>query len=112
MGAISYSPLGAGFLTGKIHRGGAIAKGTRLDIVPGFQDYYFHDDGFRIMEGLRARAEASGTSMAQLALAWVFGQPHITSVLIGARTLSHVDQALQADAMELSPELREELANL
>jgi aryl-alcohol dehydrogenase (NADP+) len=64
------------------------------------------------MEGLRATAEASGTSMVQLALAWVFGQPGITSVLIGARTLSHVDQALQADEMGLSPGLREELSNL
>jgi aryl-alcohol dehydrogenase-like predicted oxidoreductase len=83
-----------------------------MDVVPAMQDIYFHKAGFRIMEGLRAKAEALGTSMVRLALAWAIGQPGITSVLIGARDPGHVDQAFHAEALGMSPELREELGGL
>jgi aryl-alcohol dehydrogenase (NADP+) len=62
------------------------------------------------MEGLRAKAEEMGTSMVQLGLAWTIGQPGITSVLIGARSIDQVDQAFEAEAMGLSPEIRAELS--
>ena len=48
-------------------------------------------------EALAIVAQQSGRSMVQLALAWVLKQPNITSVLIGARSTSQVDQALEAD---------------
>ena len=56
MGVISYSPLGAGFLTGKYHRGHAVPSGTRFDVKPAHQDIYFTDHGFRVMELLRSLA--------------------------------------------------------
>ena len=61
------------------------------------------------MEGLRAVSAETGISMVQLALAWSFGQPGITSVLIGCRTLSHVNQAFTAEEMGLATELRDRL---
>ena len=112
VGVISYSPVGGGFLTGKYYRGGSVPKGTRMDVVPGMQKIYFHEAGFEIMERLRAKGEELGVSMAQLALAWALGQPGITSVLVGARTPDHVDQAFRAEAMGMSPELRDELGGL
>lgn len=112
IGVISYSPLGAGFLTGKYRKGAPAPEGTRFDILPGHQPIYYHDSGFRIMEGLRAKAEETGRTMINLALAWVIGQPGITSVLVGARHTGHVDQAFAAEQMGLSAELRAELNQL
>lgn len=112
IGVISYSPLGAGFLTGKYRQGGSIPEGTRFDIIPGHQDIYFSDSNFRIVEGLRQEAAAQGTTMIELALAWVINQPGITSVLIGARTLAHIDQAFAAGSRPMSSKLQATLANL
>ncbi|MEZ4677599.1 MAG: aldo/keto reductase [Caldilineaceae bacterium] len=112
IGVISYSPLGAGFLTGKYRKGAPEPVGTRFDILPGHQPIYYHDAGFRIMEGLRATAEATGRTMIDLALAWVIGQPGITSVLVGARHTGHVDQAFEAEQAGLSDELRMTLNTL
>jgi aryl-alcohol dehydrogenase-like predicted oxidoreductase len=104
--------LGAGFLTGKYRRGAPEPEGARLNILPAHQRIYYHDAGFRIMEGLRAKAEQSGRTMIDLALAWVIGQPGVTSVLIGARHTGHIDQAFDAEKSGLSDELRDALNSL
>lgn len=112
IGIISYSPLGAGFLTGKYRRDAEVPKGTRFEVMPGHQPLYFTDSGWRVVEGLRAKAAETGISMLYLALSWAIGQPGITSVLIGARCIEQVDQAFDAEAMGLSDELRSELNKL
>jgi aryl-alcohol dehydrogenase-like predicted oxidoreductase len=112
VGVLAYSPLGAGFLTGKYREGGDLPVGARLERLPGHQPLYFTPDGWRIMEGLRATAQRAGLEMAQLALAWTIRQPGITSVLIGARTTAQVDQAFHAENLELSDELRAQLNRL
>jgi len=99
IGVITYSPLGAGFLTGKYTPGGPLPQGTRFDIKPGHQDVYFSERGFAIVAGLRKKAEELGRSMVQLALSWAMHRPGLTSVLIGARNSAQVDQAF--DAWEL-----------
>ena len=109
IGVTSYSPLGAGFLTGKYTKTWTAPKGTRFDVMPDHWDIYENDTSMRRMEGLRAIAEETGIPMVQLALAWAIGQPGITSVLIGCRTLSHVDQAFNAEDMGLARDLRDRL---
>lgn len=69
VGVLSYSPLGGGFLTGKYRPSSEIPGGTRMDGVPLMQSSYFHAAGFRIVEGLRSKAAALGTSISVLALA-------------------------------------------
>ncbi|MBL9180255.1 MAG: aldo/keto reductase [Verrucomicrobiaceae bacterium] len=91
---VTYSPLGAGFLTGK-HRGG-VAKGSRFDIIPGHQNVYFHDAAYQRLARLEAAAQRTGHSQAHLALAWALHQPGIDIVLIGGRTPAHLDQAFAA----------------
>ena len=112
IGVVSYSPLGAGFLTGKYRRQGPVPEGTRFDVIPGHQDIYFKDEYFNIVEGLRVKSTESGRSMIDLALAWVIGQPGISSVLVGARDTSQIDQAFAAEAAGLADEVRAELSNL
>lgn len=112
IGVISYSPLGAGFLTGKYRREGPVPKGTRFDVIPGHQNIYFHENGWRVVEGLRAKSEELGISMIHLAMAWTIGQPGITSVLVGARNTDQVDQAFEAESMGLNEEVRTTLNQL
>ena len=96
VGVISYSPLAAGFLTGKYRPDQPIPPGTRFDVAPGHQPIYFTEHGYRVLEQLGEAARTTGLSHVQLALSWVLHQPGVTSVLIGARNTSQVDQALQA----------------
>lgn len=108
IGVISYSPLGAGFLTGKYSKSWTAPQGTRFDIIPDHWAIYENALSMQRMENLRAKAQATGIAMVQLAMAWVLGQPGITSTLIGCRTTAQVDQAFAAAAMGLSAELRAE----
>jgi aryl-alcohol dehydrogenase-like predicted oxidoreductase len=110
LGVITYSPLGAGFLTGKYRQGGPVPGGTRFEIVPGHQDIYFSDASFAAMERLRTKAAELGMPMARLGLAWVLNRPGITTTLVGARSLGQVDQAFEA--AELADELQAELKQL
>ncbi|MBI5685300.1 MAG: aldo/keto reductase [Verrucomicrobia bacterium] len=104
---VTYSPLGAGFLTGK-HRHG-VEPGSRFDIVPGHQDVYFHEESYRRLARLESVAARKGHSQARLALAWALHQPGIATVLVGGRTPAHLDQALAAMAFD-DPALLAELA--
>ncbi len=91
---VTYSPLGAGFLTGKHQRG--VAPGSRFDLVPGHQDVYFHETAYRRLARLESVAACTGHSQAHLALAWALHQPGIASVLVGGRAPAHFDQAMAA----------------
>ncbi|MBI3882462.1 MAG: aldo/keto reductase [Verrucomicrobia bacterium] len=110
---VTYSPLGAGFLTGKHQR--AVQPGSRFDLVPGHQDVYFHDTAYRRLARLESVAARTGHSPAHLALAWALHQPGVASVLVGGRTPAHLDQALAALALDdpaLFAELSAEPVNL
>lgn len=98
IGVISYSPLAAGFLTGKYRPGQPVPPGTRFDVVPGHQDIYFTEHGYQVLEQLDREALTTGVSHVAQALSWVLRQPGVTSVLIGARNTSQIDQALQCAA--------------
>ena len=98
MAIITYSPLGAGFLTGK-HRGG-VEPGSRFDVAPAHGDVYFNPEANRRLEKLAAVARRTGQEMSHLALAWALHQPGVTSVLIGGRGPAYVDQAFAALAFD------------
>ncbi len=109
VGVITYSPLGGGFLTGKYDQVGVSPVGTRFDIKPAHWNVYQSDESMRRLQGLRDLADETDRSMVNLALSWVFGQPGLTSVLIGARKIDHIDQAFTAEEMQLTPELRQRI---
>jgi aryl-alcohol dehydrogenase-like predicted oxidoreductase len=93
---VTYSPLGAGFLTGKHKR--VVQPGSRFDLVPGHQDIYFNEHASGRLQNLETVAKSTGHSAVHLALAWALHQPAITSVLVGARHTGHLEQALAASA--------------
>lgn len=102
---LTYSPLAAGFLSGKYSSAGVIPKGTRFDVSPGHTDVYFNARSFRILEQLRALSAELGQPMTHLAMAWVIQQPAIASVIVGARTQEQLDNALAARDQPLPTEI-------
>lgn len=90
---ITYSPLGAGFLTGK-HRQG-ITSGSRFEVIPGHQKVYFNEESNSRLQRLLSVAAKWKYDPVQLALAWAFHQP-AAMVLVGGRKPAHLDQALKA----------------
>jgi aryl-alcohol dehydrogenase-like predicted oxidoreductase len=112
IGVVAYSPLAAGFLTGKYRPGGEIPAGARFDVIPQHQPIYFTQEGWRILEGLQTLAERENRSMIDLALAWVVRQSGVTSVLAGARDPRHVDQIIEACNEPMSGALLDELSAL
>jgi len=106
---LAYSPLAAGFLTGKYRLGGDIPKGTRFDVAPAHTNVYFSDHNFQIVENLKALSAETGEPMTRLAMAWVFQHLGVSSILIGARKFSHIDNAIDALQNPVAPELIERM---
>ncbi|MEO6784950.1 MAG: aldo/keto reductase [Chthoniobacteraceae bacterium] len=95
---VTYSPLGAGFLTGKHQHG--VEPGSRFALIPGHQDVYFHEAALQRLARLEAVAARTGHSQAHLALTWALHQSGVASVLVGGRTPAQLDQALAAQAFD------------
>ena len=106
-----YSPLGAGFLTGKYTPDRSkIPARTRMHVAPAHIDIYFNDRSFRVMDKLKEKSAEIGLPVVQLAMAWVITHPAITAVLVGARETRHVDNAIAAYEMGMDPDLRAEMS--
>lgn len=108
MGCICFSPLDQGILTDKYL--GGIPAGSRADRLDGKLNWGDSVSESRVaaVSKLNEIAKARGQSMAQLAIAWVLRHPGMTSALIGASKVKHVEDAVGALAnLELS---RDELS--
>ncbi|RYZ63073.1 MAG: aldo/keto reductase [Chitinophagaceae bacterium] len=90
---VTYSPLGAGFLSGKYSK--QISHGSRFDLIPGHQKIYFQEASFKKLERLHSIASRMGCSPVHLALAWALHQ-EVSAVLVGGRIPQHLDQAFEA----------------
>lgn len=108
IGVVTYSPLGAGFLSGKYERT-SIPKGSRFDVIPGHRDLYFSNEKFDILDRLRKKSSETGHSMVRLAMGWVLRKPGIASVLVGASRVSHLDNAIAAMQMPFPDEWMHEM---
>jgi aryl-alcohol dehydrogenase-like predicted oxidoreductase len=106
---VPYSPLGAGFLSGKYVSGQAFPKGSRFDVKPGHANIYFSERNFRLLARLDALSQRTGIPMVKLAMGWVFRNPDLTAVLVGARSTPHIDNALDALRLEFPDEWAAEL---
>ena len=85
VGAVVWSPLGWGRLTGKIRRGTGLPKESRLHVTadngPPVEDEYL----FRVMDAIDEVAKETGKSAPQIALNWVTQRPTVANVIVGAR---------------------------
>jgi aryl-alcohol dehydrogenase-like predicted oxidoreductase len=104
VGAVVWSPLGWGRLTGKIRRGQPAPKVSRLhataDYGPPVADEYL----YRVVDALDGIAKETGKSVPQIALNWLLQRPTVASVIIGARNEEQLRQNLGAIGWNLTPE--------
>jgi aryl-alcohol dehydrogenase-like predicted oxidoreductase len=100
VGVIPWSPLARGLLAGNRGRGGE--KRTTRAETDAFSDFLYTEDDFDVVDQVEAVATARGVSMAQVALAWLLARKGVTAPIVGATKLAHLDDALAAEALELS----------
>jgi aryl-alcohol dehydrogenase-like predicted oxidoreductase len=104
VGAVVWSPLGWGRLTGKIRRDTPLPAQSRLhktaDIGPPVEENYL----YRVVDALDEVAAETGKSVPQIALNWLLQRPTVSSVVIGARNEEQLRQNLGAVGWNLSPE--------
>src|SRR5262249_20739158 len=96
VGALVWSPLGWGRLTGKIRRGTALPEGSRLHETASFGPPVEDEHLFRVVDALDEIAEETGKTVPQIALNWLLQRPTVSSVIIGARNEEQLRQNLGA----------------
>jgi aryl-alcohol dehydrogenase-like predicted oxidoreductase len=102
VGAIVWSPLGWGRLTGKIRRGAPLPAGSRLHETAGFGPPVEDEYLYRVVDALEEIAGETGRTIPQIALNWLLQRPTVASVLIGARNEEQLQQNLGAIGWKLS----------
>ncbi|MDB5295897.1 MAG: putative oxidoreductase, aryl-alcohol dehydrogenase like protein [Phycisphaerales bacterium] len=105
VGAVVWSPLGWGRLTGKIRRGSPPAAGrltskVAVDKGPPVADEYL----YKVVDALDAVAAETGKTVPQVALNWLLQRPTVSNVIVGARNEEQLKQNLGAVGWNLTPE--------
>src|SRR6266403_2436651 len=106
VGALVWSPLGWGRLTGKIRRSTGIPKDSRLntkvvaDTGPQVPEEYLYD----VVDAIDEIAKETGKTVPQIALNWLLQRPTVSTLVIGARNEEQLKQNLGAIGWELTKE--------
>jgi aryl-alcohol dehydrogenase-like predicted oxidoreductase len=104
VGAVVWSPLGWGRLTGKIRRGVPLPEVSRLhttaDFGPPVDDEYL----YRVVDALDGVAKETDKTVPQVALNWLLQRPTVSTVVIGARDEKQLKDNLGAIGWSLTPE--------
>ncbi|MFM9613021.1 aldo/keto reductase [Streptomyces niveiscabiei] len=104
LGAVVWSPLGWGRLTGKIRRDHPLPPRSRLhrtaDYGPPVEDEHL----YRVVDALDETAQETGRTIPQVAINWLLQRPTVSSVIIGARDERQLRENLGAVGWELTPE--------
>jgi aryl-alcohol dehydrogenase-like predicted oxidoreductase len=106
---LPWSPLNAGRLSG-IYR-----KGKPIENTPRNQNENFRkqiEKNIDLIEQLAQLAESLGRNLPQLSYAFLYHQPHVASVIVGPRTIAHLDEAIAALDVKLSPETLKKIDEL
>ena len=104
LGNVVWSPLAMGILTGKYTDAKNPPAGTRAaGHSKDMMEDYFTQPVLDAVAQLRPLAQEAGATMAQLALAWCLRQRAVTSVIIGATKVEHVDENMAAADLHIAP---------
>ena len=106
VGAVVWSPLGWGRLTGKIRRGQPIPENTRLKnpVTASTGPQPAQEYLFKVVDALDEVAEETGKTVPQIALNWLLQRPTVSTVIIGARTEQQLKDNLGAVGWNLTVE--------
>jgi aryl-alcohol dehydrogenase-like predicted oxidoreductase len=108
IGQVVWSPLAQGVLTGKYSPGGTVPEGSRASDSQGsaFISKWLEDDVLARVQGLRPLAEEAGLTMAQMAVAWVLGNPNVAAAIVGASRPEQLEDTVRASGVVLDDDLR------
>jgi aryl-alcohol dehydrogenase-like predicted oxidoreductase len=108
IGQVVWSPMAQGVLTGKYLPGQPVPEGSRASdpTGSGFISRWMADDVLERVQRLRPLAEQAGLSMAQLAVAWVLGNPNVSSAIVGASRPEQLVDSVAASGVVLDDALR------
>jgi aryl-alcohol dehydrogenase-like predicted oxidoreductase len=104
VGAVVWSPLGWGRLTGKIRSGQAVPKVSRLHATANDGPPVADEHLYRVVDALDGVAKETGKSVPQIALNWLLQRPTVANVIVGARNEEQLRQNLGAIGWNLTPE--------
>lgn len=102
LGVLPWSPLAAGFLSGKYQRDQPAPPGVRLDKWKQRRADFDNDRAWRILDAVQAIAKEIGATPSAVSLAWLLAKPTVTSVIFGARSLAQLDENLAAADVTLT----------
>ncbi|MGF6311396.1 aryl-alcohol dehydrogenase-like predicted oxidoreductase [Bradyrhizobium sp. i1.8.4] len=102
VGAMVWSPLGWGRLTGKVRRGQPLPKNSRLHETAQFGPPVDDEKLYTIVDALDGVAAETGRSVPQIAIAWLLTRPSVSSVIIGARDEAQLRDNLGAVGWSLT----------
>ncbi len=103
LGLLAYSPMAFGILSGK-YRGGKLPENSRLQLFPRMARYN-SEQSLQATELYASIAEKHGLSLAQMSLAFVTDQSFVTSNIIGATTMTQLQENIASAALTLSEEI-------
>jgi aryl-alcohol dehydrogenase-like predicted oxidoreductase len=104
VGAMVWSPLASGRLTGKIRRGHPLPEGTRRQTRPEDGPFVDTDHLYSIVDALDDVAGDTGKTVTQVALNWLLQRPTVSSIIVGARDEEQLKQNLGAVGWSLTKE--------
>lgn len=104
IGIIPWSPLARGFLAGNRKREDKSGDTERAKTDAYAKNMYYSEGDFKVVDAVTRVAQRLGVKNAQVALAWVLSKPGVTSPIIGATKMQHLEDAVAALEIKLSEE--------
>jgi len=112
---MAYNPIAGGLLTGKHQPETGPTEGTRFTLGSAskrYQERYWADDKFEVVDAMRPLAAEAGISLAQMAVGWVLANPDVTVPIVGASSSGQLADAVAAAATPLDADLKARLDDL
>lgn len=101
VGVIPYSPLQAGFLTGKYHQGEPLPNSARAARI---ESVFMTERNLALVDQMADIAASHGATISQVALAWLLAKPMINAPIVGANSVEQLGELMPAVDLKLSAE--------
>ncbi len=105
LGIIPWAPIAGGILSGKYNSDGTGPEGSRFSSM----NMRLTPEALKRIEQLKPLADQKGVTLAEFALAWVMGQPFISSAITGPSKMEHLESSLKALDVEITQEDRDKI---